>query len=106
MLGGYWFTSVLGSSPSSGEVAAVARAEVAASLGVSVPPQHERVSLLRGAIPQYCVGHTEFVNSARQLLRERHQPLLLAGNSYDGVGVNDTIVSAKQAAIAVLSSLG
>lgn len=55
------------------------------------------------ALPQYRVGHTEVVASARAAALSRRA--LLAGNAYDGVGVPASIGSGRAAAVAARALL-
>nr|XP_045621252.1 protoporphyrinogen oxidase-like [Procambarus clarkii]XP_045621261.1 protoporphyrinogen oxidase-like [Procambarus clarkii]XP_045621272.1 protoporphyrinogen oxidase-like [Procambarus clarkii]XP_045621280.1 protoporphyrinogen oxidase-like [Procambarus clarkii]XP_045621285.1 protoporphyrinogen oxidase-like [Procambarus clarkii]XP_045621293.1 protoporphyrinogen oxidase-like [Procambarus clarkii]XP_045621300.1 protoporphyrinogen oxidase-like [Procambarus clarkii] len=99
MMGGYWFESLFGDSPSYDELLDVAISEVKATLNIKMEPVHYKVSILRDCIPQYIVGHSETVHNIRKLIHDLKIPLNLAGNSYDGIGVNDAIMSAKKAAL-------
>ncbi|KAF2364564.1 Protoporphyrinogen oxidase [Trinorchestia longiramus] len=99
MMGGYWFQSLFGRNPSEDQLLKVAVEEIRSTLGFKEDPRNWKVSILRNCIPQYVVGHSEVVCNARRLIQQKGLPLSLAGNSYDGVGVNDAIMSSKKAAI-------
>lgn len=99
MLGGYWFESLFGKNPEKQTIRDAAIEEVTRSLNIKQDPCKTRVSILRDCIPQYVVGHSEAVSNARRLIKQQKLPLYLAGNSYDGVGVNDAIMSAKNAVL-------
>lgn len=101
MMGGYWFKELFGDDPSLESLLDEALAEVRQSLKIKVKPNRYHVRILRDCIAQYVVGHSETVNSARKLISDLELPLALAGSSYDGVGVNDVIMSAKNAASGV-----
>lgn len=111
MMGGYWFKSAFGGeSPSKELLLQTAVEEVRASLGVVVAPKEHCVSVLRDCIPQYVVGHAATVKCLRRLLRgeqggRRGVALALAGNAYDGVGVNDAILSARSAVRETINNL-
>lgn len=47
-------------------------------------------------MPQYKLGHHEIVSECRRLISERHLPLSLLGNSYEGASVNDCIYNARK----------
>lgn len=80
------------------------RRDLRVTLGVVAEPEWvERVPWPKG-IPQYTLGHQERVRRARAALG-RFPGLLLAGNAYDGVGVNDTVRSARDAAQALAETL-
>ncbi|KAK4329611.1 hypothetical protein Pmani_000014 [Petrolisthes manimaculis] len=98
MMGGYWFKSWFGDSPSEQTILDTAVNEVRQTLGINQEPDRFIVKILRDCIPQYVVGHSENVTNARRLLKDLRLPLSLAGNSYDGAGINDAIISAKKAA--------
>lgn len=97
MMGGYWFESLFGSNPSKESLLATAVEEVKSTLGIQCEPRNSHVSILRDCIPQYVVGHSEVVKNARRLIEQHELPIVLAGNSYDGAGVNDAILSTKNA---------
>jgi oxygen-dependent protoporphyrinogen oxidase len=83
---------------------AAVRRDLRVTLGIVAEPEFvERVPWPRG-IPQYTLGHRERVQKARAALT-RFPGLLLAGNAYDGVGVNDTVRSARHAAQALAKAL-
>ena len=73
--------------------------EVRRILNISSRPVRSHTSLLASCIAQYTVGHTARLRRARQIIQERGLRLALAGSSYDGVGINDTIMSAKHSVI-------
>ncbi|KAJ1527775.1 hypothetical protein ONE63_007730 [Megalurothrips usitatus] len=98
MMGGRWFESRLGSSPSADNILNIALSEIRSILRISQEPCNHQVSVLKDCIPQYVVGHHDRVEKIRGYIQKHKLPLSLAGSSYDGVGVNDVIFSAKQAA--------
>ncbi|XP_018016994.1 protoporphyrinogen oxidase-like [Hyalella azteca] len=106
MMGGYWFNSLFGTHPSEEKLLSTAIDELRSTLGISDHPSAWRTQVLRACIPQYVVGHTEVVASARRLIDQHKLPVSLAGNSYDGVGVNDAILSAKAAVQNLATTLG
>ena len=97
MMGGRWFESRLGPSPSAEHILCTALTQVRSILNITEDPYSHHVSVLKDCIPQYVVGHYERVQKIRNYISERKLPLSLAGCSYDGVGVNDVIISAKKA---------
>lgn len=73
------------------------RRDLRVTLGVVAEPEFvARVPWPQG-IPQYTLGHLERVGAARKALAA-HPGLLLTGNAFDGVGVNDTVRSARVSA--------
>jgi oxygen-dependent protoporphyrinogen oxidase len=101
MMGGRWFESRLGlgPKPSSDSILKIALTEIRSILKITADPCNYQVSLLRDCIPQYVVGHHDRVRRIREYISKHKLPLSLAGSSYDGVGVNDVILSAKNAAL-------
>ncbi|CAL4105582.1 unnamed protein product, partial [Meganyctiphanes norvegica] len=97
MMGGYWFRELFGDSPSEDNLLKIALEEIKNSLSISNDPVRFHVSIQKDCIPQYIVGHSQAVTNARKLIGDLKIPLALAGNSYDGAGVNDAIISAKRA---------
>jgi len=98
MTGGAWFNSMVGEM-SEEELEREMVKEVSKILNITAVPVRSQSSLLPQCIAQYTVGHTARLASARQHIERRGLALALAGSSYDGVGINDTIMSAKHAVI-------
>ena len=94
MMGGAWYDQTIGEKNAE-EVALVAQQTVQKLLGVPAKPQRTATSLLSRCIAQYTVGHRARVAKARQLLYDNFPGLYIVGSSYDGVGINDTILSSK-----------
>ena len=68
---------------------------VARHLNIHERPQTVLVGLQTNCIPQYTVGHRERLRTAREeLLTHFGGKLLVAGNSYTGVGLNDCVRAA------------
>ena len=79
------------------DLAALAAAELAESIGLTAPPVAHRVTRWGGGLPQYNVGHLDRVARIRAAVAE--QPgLAVAGAAYDGVGIPACIATARQAA--------
>jgi oxygen-dependent protoporphyrinogen oxidase len=74
-------------------------------LGITADPVSTSVNVALNAIPQYTVGHLERVEKIRATLAKDLPHLHIAGASYDGVGINDCVVSGIDAAVAALSKL-
>ena len=101
MLGGHWWNG-WSSYPSSDDGIAMARAVLERHLGITEAPLFAQATLQRDCIPQYTVGHEERMVRADKALRERWDGrLLVAGNSYAGVGVNDCVRAALDVALGV-----
>lgn len=98
MTGGAWYQDMVGDR-SAQEVEVEMVEEVRRILKISSLPVRSHSSLLPQCIAQYTVGHTARLGKARQIIKDRGLQLALAGSSYDGVGINDTIMSAKHSVI-------
>jgi oxygen-dependent protoporphyrinogen oxidase len=86
------------------ELAALAAAELAESIGVTAAPVDYRVTRWGGGLPQYNVGHLDRVARIRAAVAA--QPgLAVAGAAYDGVGIPACIASARVAADQILAQL-
>ena len=84
------------------ETKQLVREELRDLLGVTGTPEVEVVARYPGSMPQYHVGHMERVARIRAL-GAQHPGLFLAGSSYDGVGLPDSIHSGETAAEAALT---
>ena len=74
----------------------MAKSILARHLNIHEEPRKIVVGLQKDCIPQYTVGHRERLGTARQeLLRHFGGKLLVAGNSYTGVGLNDCVRAAR-----------
>ncbi|GAA4242154.1 protoporphyrinogen oxidase [Actinomadura meridiana] len=89
---------------SDAELAAIARAELAATCGVTEAPAESRVSRWGGGLPQYNVGHADRVAAIRAAVAAE-PGLAVAGAAYDGLGVPACIASARAAATRILDDL-
>lgn len=84
------------------ELLTAAVEEVGRHLGITVQPQHTRVSRWQGAFPQYRPHHAALVERIEHALPDG---LALAGASYHGIGVPACIRSAQRAAAVLHSAL-
>lgn len=100
MMGGAWFEANFGNNPTKEHLLSVAVRHVQSILNIESPPVTHNVAILRDCIPQYVVGHVERVNRIKSYVAKNELPLSLCGASYHGVGVNDVVLSAKEAATA------
>jgi oxygen-dependent protoporphyrinogen oxidase len=86
------------------DLADLAAAELAESIGLTAPPVAHRVTRWGGGLPQYNVGHLDRVARIRQAVGE--QPgLAVAGAAYDGVGIPACVATARRAADQVINHL-
>ncbi|XP_068631000.1 protoporphyrinogen oxidase [Battus philenor] len=95
MLGGRWFKEKFGNSVTEKELFDIAQRELRSILNIMEEPTVYNVNILDKCIPQYVIGHYERVEKIRQYIQDHNLPISLVGSSYDGVGVNDVIYSAK-----------
>jgi protoporphyrinogen/coproporphyrinogen III oxidase len=76
------------------ELIRVVHAEMRVTMGVTAPPVFTRIVRWPRAIPQYEVGHPQRM---RRILDRaaRHRGLILGGNAYHGVALNDCCEQAE-----------
>ncbi|KAH8242667.1 hypothetical protein KR032_000953 [Drosophila birchii] len=96
MMGGHWFDQWFGDRPSQKQILDLATSHVQKILQISEEPKFSRVHTLHKCIPQYTVGHKRRVESIRNYIKFFKLPLSLCGAAYDGVGINDVILSARR----------
>jgi oxygen-dependent protoporphyrinogen oxidase len=85
------------------ELVALVRSELADILGVKGEPVFRHLAIWPKGIPEYPVGHHDRVRRLRALLAGTG--LHLAGNAWDGIGVNDCVAAALPRARALLEEL-
>lgn len=95
MLGGKWFKEKFGPNITEKQLLDIALKEINLILNIKDKPSAHNVKILDSCIPQYVVGHYERVDKIRQYINDKNLPISLIGCSYDGVGINDVIYSAK-----------
>jgi oxygen-dependent protoporphyrinogen oxidase len=86
------------------EVVARVRRDLAATMGIDAAPEFVRIFRHPEAIPQYTVGHGARLQTLEKLLLA-HPGLILTGNSYRGIGLNDCVAAAERAADEALACL-
>ncbi|XP_033334431.2 protoporphyrinogen oxidase [Megalopta genalis] len=97
MMGGEWFEKYFGQCSSDEHLLTVAVNQVQEILHIEEDPTVFNVSILKDCIPQHIVGHMQRLTRIRNYISTHKIPLGLCGSSYQGVGLNDVILSAKQA---------
>ncbi|KAF7407819.1 protoporphyrinogen oxidase isoform X1 [Vespula maculifrons] len=97
MMGGAWFEKYFGKDPSDENLLNIAIKQVKEILNIKKEPIAFNVAILKDCIPQHVVGHAQRLNHIRDYISSRRIPLALCGSSYQGVGINDVILSAKEA---------
>ncbi|KAL8872803.1 MAG: hypothetical protein Q9174_001634 [Haloplaca sp. 1 TL-2023] len=105
MLGGHWWDG-WAAYPDEDHGASMAKAILKRHLSISEEPQAVRVGLQRDCIPQYTVGHHQRMEQANSALKKFGGRLRVAGNSYNGVGLNDCIRSARDVAVSLVEDSG
>ncbi|XP_076632512.1 protoporphyrinogen oxidase [Colletes latitarsis] len=97
MMGGAWFEKYFGNCSSEEHLLTVAVDQVKEILHIEEDPKAFNVSILKDCIPQHIVGHMQRLTRIHNYISMHKIPLGLCGSSYQGVGLNDVILSAKQA---------
>jgi oxygen-dependent protoporphyrinogen oxidase len=103
MMGGACFPEYI--KLSDDEVVARVRRDLKATMGIEAAPSFVRVFRHEKAIPQYTVGHGKRLDTLDGLLK-RHPGLILTGNSYRGIGLNDCVAAAQKASDEALALVG
>jgi len=102
MMGGATNPDAIGLSDA--EVKQRTMAELKKIMGIVVEPDFVRVFRHQRAIPQYVVGHADRLVAIDDSLK-KHPGLILTGNAFFGIGLNDCVNAANQAADQVVSCL-
>jgi len=79
------------------EVERRVREDLKTIMGIKESPSFVRIFRHEKAIPQYTVGHGEKLRAIDERLKA-HPGLILTGNSYRGIGLNDCVAAASKAA--------
>jgi oxygen-dependent protoporphyrinogen oxidase len=94
MMGGACFPEYV--KLSDDEVVTRVRRDLKATMGIEAEPSFVRIFRHPQAIPQYTVGHGKRLEALDGLLKG-HSGLILTGNSYRGIGLNDCVAAAQRA---------
>jgi oxygen-dependent protoporphyrinogen oxidase len=89
---------------SDAEVTEKTRAELKKIMDVDAEPDFIRIFRHQRAIPQYVVGHAERLDAIHERLQES-SGLILTGNAFFGVGLNDCVNAANKAGEDVIAHL-
>lgn len=101
MIGGHWWDG-MDAYPDEEEGGRMAMAILRRHLKIDAEPAYVKVGLQRECIPQYTVGHQARMMAAHdELLAGYRGTLLVAGNSYEGVGLNDCVRSARDVVMSI-----
>jgi oxygen-dependent protoporphyrinogen oxidase len=85
-----------------GELLDLVREELSLTMGLTAAPTYTTIIRWRKAIPLYTVGHLDRLREAEVRLPKR---IVLAGNAYRGVGINDCVRESEIAAKKALDAL-
>ncbi len=89
---------------SDAEVKERTMAELKKIMGISAEPDFVRIFRHQHAIPQYVVGHADRLVAIDERLKS-HAGLILTGNAFSGIGLNDCVNAANKAGEQVMSCL-
>lgn len=93
MMGGACFPQYI--KLSDAEVESRVRSDLERTMGITVAPSFIRIFRHEKAIPQYTVGHGKRLEALAELVG-RQPGLILTGNSYRGIGLNDCVAAAHR----------
>ncbi|MGD0586197.1 MAG: protoporphyrinogen oxidase [Oryzomonas sp.] len=94
MMGGACFPEYI--KLSDDEVAARVKRDLKDLMGIDADPSFVRIFRHEQAIPQYTAGHGKRLEALAAGL-SAHPGLILTGNSYRGIGLNDCVAAAQRA---------
>lgn len=97
MLGGKW----LNSNPDDQTLLDTSLQHVKNILGITDKPDNFKVTVMKKSFPQYTVGHYERLERIKDYIKSNKLPLSFCGQSFDGIGINEVILSSKEAANAI-----
>ena len=103
MMGGACFPEYV--KLSDDEVTARVRKDLKATMNIDAEPSFVRIFRHPQAIPQYTVGHGQRLEALDERMKA-HPGLILTGNSYRGIGLNDCVAAAQRAADEALALAG
>ena len=86
------------------EVVTRVKTDLKAVMGIAADPSFVRIFRHEQAIPQYTVGHAKRLSALDDGLKG-HPGLILTGNSYRGIGLNDCVAAAQRASDEALALL-
>jgi oxygen-dependent protoporphyrinogen oxidase len=94
MMGGACFPQYI--TLSDDEVTSRVQRDLKSVMGIEAIPSFVRIFRHEQAIPQYTVGHGQRLAGLDERLKG-HRGLILTGNSYRGIGLNDCVAAAQRA---------
>ena len=98
MLGGHWWDGFKsGEFPDKQSAVEMAQNVLRRHLGISAKPVVAKAVFQQDAIPQYAVGHHQRMSKVHELLLSEYRGRLkVAGNWYQGIGVNACVNAARR----------
>lgn len=79
------------------QVQILVQADLKRIMGITSPPEFVRIFRHERAIPQYVVGHAQRLTEIKDALAH-HPGVILTGNAYAGIGLNDCVANGQKAA--------
>ena len=95
MMGGAWFQELFGSNPDPKELEGIALDHLKRICNIKDDPSKIVCKIHEKCIAQYTVGHAQRVAKLREITEAKKLPIAFVGSAYDGVGLNDAIMSSK-----------
>ena len=97
MSGGAWFEELHGcpDTADANKITEIAIKSAHDILSIKETPKRTLCKIQKECIPQYETGHAQRVQQIKDYVKANNLPILLVGNAWGGVGVNDSIVSAR-----------
>jgi len=98
MMGGAWYNQLF-KNKTKEEIITIGQTSMNKILNISAEPVDVKAKILENCISQYTVGHLERVRKARSIISAEKLPISVVGSCYDGVGINDTIMSSRRSVL-------
>lgn len=86
------------------EIKRLTLADLKQTMGIDCEPEFVRIFRHQQAIPQYTRGHAQRLAAIASSMQGRPD-LILSGNSFSGIGLNDCVMASRRAADQVLVRL-
>lgn len=96
MMGGSWFRSLFGPDPKTSDLANIALEQLKSILNFHQEPTRVVTHIHKNCIAQYTIGHINRVGKIRSYIKGNNLPISFVGSAFDGVGINDAILSSRR----------
>ena len=96
MMGGKWFENLFGPDPNPKDLENLATQQVKQILNLKQNPCRVLTKIHKKCIAQYTLGHKQRVGKIRDYVNMQNLPISFIGSSYDGVAINDAIMSSRK----------